>query len=95
MTTERSSAFSVVGIGAAACVACCAGPILAFVGGLGLAGLASTAIIGAGGLAITAAAITAFFLARRRTTTCAAPIDSVQVDAPSRRLPGPHQGTSR
>ncbi len=34
--------FSVLGLGVAACAACCAGPILAFLGGLGVAGLAST-----------------------------------------------------
>ena len=42
-----------LGLGAAACVACCAGPILAFLGGLGIAGLASTLLIGAAGLLIT------------------------------------------
>jgi hypothetical protein len=95
MTKEHSSAFSVVGIGAAACVACCAGPILAFLGGLSLAGLASTAFIGAGGLAIAAGAITAFVLVRRSNTTSATPTQPILVDAPTRRPPSSQEEARR
>lgn len=73
MTKDHKDRFNVLGVGAAACLACCAGPILAFLGGLGIAGLASTLLIGAGGLLITAAAIAAFIVVRRRRTTCATP----------------------
>lgn len=55
-----------VGVGAAACVACCAGPILAFLGGLTIAGLASTLVIGAGGLAIAAIAGVSWLTIQRR-----------------------------
>jgi hypothetical protein len=65
--------FGVLGIGAVACLACCAGPILAFLGGLGVAGLASTLLLGAGGLLITVAAVATFIVVRRRRDACAVP----------------------
>lgn len=55
-----------VGVGAAACMACCAGPLLAFLGGLTIAGLASTLLIGAAGLAIAAIAGGGWLAIRRR-----------------------------
>jgi hypothetical protein len=66
MSDRRKDSFSILGIGATACVACCIGPIVAFLGGLGIAGLASTLVIGAGSLAITTAAIVAIVVVRRR-----------------------------
>lgn len=76
----------ILGLGAVACLACCAGPILAFLGGLGIAGLASTLFIGAAGLAITAAAIAAFVVVRRRRRGCAVPDEGpVAVAAPTGR----------
>ena len=84
-TTKRG--FSMLGFGAAACVACCAGPFLAFLGGLGVAGLLSTVVIGGAGLAITIAAATAYLVVGRRRTSCAGPETIVPVNAPSRRTP--------
>ncbi len=65
MKQRSKDSVSVVGIGAAACVACCAGPILALLGGVSLAGLASTLVIGLGGLAIAAVALIALLIVRR------------------------------
>lgn len=65
-TTTGKQGLGILGLGAAACVACCAGPILAFLGGLSLAGLASTWLIGGAGLVIAAAAAVGFLLVRRR-----------------------------
>ena len=45
----RRDGLSIVGLGAAACVACCAGPLLAFLGGLTIAGTVSTVFVGGGG----------------------------------------------
>jgi hypothetical protein len=74
MTTTKKDGLSILGIGAAACVACCAGPILAFLGGLGIAGLASTLLIGTAGLLIAAAAgIALVVVRRRRRAGCAVP----------------------
>jgi len=71
MTTPqaRRDGFGILGIGAAACVACCAGPILGVLGGLSILGLASTFVVGLAGLAVTIAAVVgvALILARRRS----------------------------
>ena len=85
MTKDPNDGFSLFGIGAAACVACCAGPVLAFLGGLGLAGVASTALIGTTGLAITAVAIVAFVTVRRRGATCSTSCEPTPFVAPQRR----------
>lgn len=63
---EAKRGWELVGFGAAACVACCAGPILAFLGGLSIAGIASTWFIGISGLAIAAVAAVAYLAVRRR-----------------------------
>ncbi len=88
MKTAGKDGVSVVGLGAAACAACCAGPILAFLGGLGIAGLASTLLIGAIGLLITVAALAAVVVVRRRRSACEVPVDGpVVVAIPARRTP--------
>lgn len=73
MTKDRKDGFSLAGVGAAACVACCAGPILAVSGGLGPAGIASTAVVGVVGLALTVAGLTGVSVVRHRShnATCA------------------------
>ena len=86
MKRPRGDGLSVIGVGAAACLACCAGPILAVLGGLSLAGLASTLLIGSGGLVIVAAALAALLVTRRRRNDCPASDDSpTPVAAPTRR----------
>ncbi len=64
----RRDGLSIVGLGAAACVACCAGPLLAFLGGLTIAGTVSTVFVGAAGLLVAAAGATAFIVVRSRST---------------------------
>ncbi len=81
--------FSRLGLGAAACVACCAGSILAFLGGISVAGLVSTWLIGGAGLLIAAAAAAAvaFVLVRhrRQQSACAvAPDGPVPVELTGR-----------
>lgn len=88
MKEASKDGFSVLGLGAAACVACCAGPILAFLGGLGIAGVASTLVIGATGFLITVAAVAAIVVVRRRRTSCEVRDDGpVAVANPTRRAP--------
>jgi hypothetical protein len=58
--------FGVLGIGAVACLACCAGPVVAFLGGLSLAGLVSTLVIGGAGLLVAGAAGVPFLALWRR-----------------------------
>ena len=52
MNDEQKSTAGVVGVGVAACAACCAGPVLAAVGGLTTAGpIAGGVALVAGGVA--------------------------------------------
>ena len=86
MNQAHRAGLSVVGMGAAACVACCAGPTLAILGGLGLAGLASALLIGMAGLVIAAVALPALLVTRRRRNECPVSDDSpTPVAAPTRR----------
>ena len=90
MTRPARDGFGVLGVGAAACAACCAGPILAFLGGLGIAGLASTLVIGLGGLVITGAVIAGWVALRRPRRRRPVPLDQpVAVATPTPRTPVP------
>ena len=55
---------AVVGVGAVACAACCAGPIIGFFAALGLGAAAGFALFG--GAALVAAAAVALFVVHRR-----------------------------
>jgi mercuric ion transport protein len=71
---SQQGGLGIVGLGAAACIACCAGPVLAVLGGVSLAGLASTVFLGAGGLLVAAVGAIGYALARRRRgAACALP----------------------
>lgn len=73
MTTsvKPKRSLSVLGLGALACVACCAGPILAFLSASTIAGLAATTFIGATGFVIAvSSALTYVIVRRRRTLAC-------------------------
>lgn len=85
--SNTKSGLNLLGIGAAACLACCAGPLLAFLGGLSIAGLASTLVLGAGGLLVAVAVGVAYLFVRRRRSAagCALPDERVLVAAPTRR----------
>lgn len=88
--SPRREGIGLIGLGAAACVACCAGPILAFLGGLTLAGAASTLVIGVAGLALAALAAAAWLIVKRRgRDRCAAapPGEPVSVGTPSAKVP--------
>ena len=74
--TGDRSGFGLLGVAAAACVACCAGPVLALLGGLGLAGLGTSLFVGAAGLLVAVLAlVTAIVVAvRRRARTSSAAV---------------------
>ena len=85
MKERRKDGLSAIGIGAVACVACCTAPIVAFLGGLSVAGLLSTVLIGAAGAVIVGLALAGRVVLRRRTA-CVLPGDvSVPIAAPTRR----------
>ena len=88
-TREKRKALGILGFGAAACVACCIGPILAVLGAITAAGVISTLAIGAAGLAIAAAGAVAFVAVRRRRPAGCQPASNepVAVASPTRRTP--------
>ncbi len=61
MSSKKDNA-AIVGVGAVACAACCAGPLIGFFGALGL--LAGAALFGTIGLAV--AVFFVFIVVRRR-----------------------------
>lgn len=71
MSAKKERA-AVLGIGAAACAVCCAGPILGFLAAIGLGTAAGFALFGTIAL-IVGAALAAFLIIRRRrrAVTCA------------------------
>jgi mercuric ion transport protein len=84
---------AVVGVGAVACAACCAGPIIGFFAALGLGAAAGFALFGT--VALVAAATVALFVLRRRRRgqSCATGTDEwagapVAVPMPTVRAPG-------
>ena len=79
----KRSAAGIVGFGVAACAACCAGPVVAFLAAAGLLTAGSVAMFGLAGLLVTIP--TAVWFRRRRATqvTCAAP-DVVSVELSTR-----------
>ncbi len=86
MNADRNGNAAIVGVGAAACVACCAGPIVAFLGGLSLAGLVSTFLIGSIGIMIAVLAVAGAVVVHHRRR-CATPDTSEIPVALSRRSP--------
>ncbi|HUP86904.1 MAG TPA: hypothetical protein VM143_14695 [Acidimicrobiales bacterium] len=64
--TKSQGGFGIVGIGAAACAACCAGPVLAILGGVTIAGVAGTMFVGVASLLVAVVAAVAYVGVRRR-----------------------------
>ncbi len=87
MSTKKDNA-AIVGVGAVACAACCAGPILGFLAAIGLGTAAGFAIFGAVALAIGGLATVIVFRRRRRqANSCAATPEPVTVGMPIVRTP--------
>jgi mercuric ion transport protein len=72
---------AVVGVGAVACAACCAGPIIGFFSAFGLGAAAGFALFGAVTL-VAAAAIALFVLRRRRRAQLCAVSTAERASAP-------------
>jgi hypothetical protein len=80
---KRREGAAVVGVGAAACAVCCAGPILAFLGAIGLSTVVGVAAFGVIGLLIALLAVP--LLLRRRPRSHEGSTGLVQVEAPTVR----------
>ena len=70
--------FGVLGVGAAACAACCAPPVIAFLAAAGVGTLIGVAMFGALGLTVLAVAVVAY-LRRQRAPHHAEPAGPVPV----------------
>jgi hypothetical protein len=83
MSTKRETA-AIIGVGAAACAACCAGPIIAFLAAIGLGTALGLALFGSAALVIGALAMVIVLRRRRRrlATGCTAAAAPVAVDMP-------------
>ena len=79
------SARQLVGLVAAACVACCAGPILAVLAGFAAAGALSSVWIGVAGIAIAGAALVAFLTVRHKRRSCEVDASQTPVTLRARR----------
>lgn len=87
MRTKKENV-AVVGVGAVACAACCAGPILGFLAAIGLGTAAGFALFGTAALAVGAlTTVIVLRRRRRRANTCAATPRQVAVEMPIVRTP--------
>jgi hypothetical protein len=83
--TKTKRSFGVLGVGAAACAACCAGPILGFIAATGIVTATGFALFGIIGLAIAIPGIVLIAQRRTRPSTCTRPTEPVAVSSPARR----------
>ena len=72
MSVKKENA-AIVGVGAAACAVCCAGPILAVLAAIGLGTAVGFALFGAVAILIGAAVTAAVVVRRRRRAGACAP----------------------
>ncbi len=88
MSIKKENA-TIVGVGAAACVACCAGPIIGFLAAIGIGTAVGFALFGTISLVVGALAV-AFVVrrCRRRAVTCSTIPAPVAVEMPTARARG-------
>ncbi len=85
MSTKKENA-AIVGVGVAACAACCAGPILGFLAAIGLGTALGFALFGSAALVIGAIAVVVVLRRRRRRAdACTTTSTPVAVDMPTVR----------
>lgn len=83
---RKRDSFGARGICAAACAACCVGPLLAVLGGITLAGVTGTFLFGAVSVVAAGLAGGVFLALRRRRHVACPPVStSVALNAPRRR----------
>jgi hypothetical protein len=89
-TPNAKTGFGLIGVGAAACVACCAGPILGFLAATGIASVLGAVVFGAAGLVVVLAVAAVVWQRRRRRQRCqpSEPTEPTPVAAPQLRTRG-------
>jgi hypothetical protein len=84
---DPKASLGVLGAGAAACAACCAGPVLGFLAATGIASILGALVVGTLGLLIALAVAAIVHQRRRRKTdhctptTGTAPLDTPTLEA--------------
>jgi hypothetical protein len=81
-TSKPRASLGVLGAGAAACAACCAGPIVGFLAATGIATVLGAAIFGLVGLVVVLAVAGVLYQRRRKAQRCAPSPGPVSIDAP-------------
>jgi hypothetical protein len=82
-TSNPRASLGVLGAGAAACAACCAGPIVGFLAATGIASVLGAVIFGLVGLVVVLAVAAVLYQRRRRKTQpCAPSPGPTSVDPP-------------
>ena len=85
MSANKDTA-KVAGLAVAACAACCAGPIIGFLGAVGLGTVLGVFVFGAAGLAVAGVGVLWWLRRRRRQQSCVpAATTPVPVAAPKVR----------
>ena len=75
MKSKKQNA-AIVGVGAAACAVCCAGPVIGFLAAIGLTAAAGFALFGTIGVVLGALFVTVVLIRRRRGAVTWAPADA-------------------
>ena len=78
--------FALLGIGAVACFACCAEPLLAVLGGVTITGVVGTLFAGAAALVLTVAGLIGFALVHRKRRLAEPTLDPVPVELTARSM---------
>ena len=85
-TRPRRDGVAVVGVGVAACAACCAGPIIGVLGAIGFGTVVGVLLFGVVGLAIAAIGLAVLVHRRRAMSMARVPTDApVRVEMPTVR----------
>lgn len=85
MTGNNKQSFGILGVGAAACIACCAVPIVGLIAASGLLTATSFAVLGTVGLGMAVPGIALIVRRRRHRAACSPTGGPVAVAAPTRR----------
>lgn len=81
--SSKRDGLGILGFGAVACAACCAGPILGFLAAIGAGTVAGVAVFGVAGLAIAALAVP-LVIRRRRQRAASCDVDQVAIEIGSK-----------
>lgn len=84
---EPRKSIGILGLGAAACVACCAGPIIGLLAAAGLLAVAAYVIAGVVGLAVAIPSAVWLIHRRRSAAGCEPVTAAVPVELGTRRTP--------